>query len=89
MTVEETFKEFFDSFPRYGSSLAKNWEKEIMELAKKHTKYYVQKALEAAADNVKTKEISNGSIGFLVKNTTKSIVDKESILNAYPLTNIK
>lgn len=49
---------------------------ELIEFAQIH----VQAALEAAAENVKGQEFFHGRV---------LAVDKDSIINAYPLTNIK
>ena len=37
-TAEERFQKFFDSFPRYGTRLAEDWKKEIIEIADKLAK---------------------------------------------------
>lgn len=83
-TAEERFREFFNSFPRYGTYLAENWKKEILkiadELAIDKAKFYVKAALEAAADKV---ELTEFAAEFLQEGASNSI-NKDSILNAYP-----
>jgi hypothetical protein len=36
MTAEEVFEKFFNSFPRYGTTLAEDWKKEIVKLSKEY-----------------------------------------------------
>jgi hypothetical protein len=87
-SVEKAFKTFFDSFPRYGTWLAEDWEKEIMQIAKrfakKTAKHEVSKALEAASKKAKLKDVKVPYEGvragghYVVKR-----IDEKSILNAY------
>jgi hypothetical protein len=80
-TTKEHFKEFFDSFPRYGASLAKGWEKEIIKLSNAQTKLHVEAALKAAK-----KDWCKHLINKYTDEAVNTI--EESILNSYPLTNI-
>jgi uncharacterized protein involved in high-affinity Fe2+ transport len=62
-----------------------------IELAKKVAKIHVQAALEAAADNVymkKEESYIGGLKGDGMLYETIEIVDRDSILTAYPLKNI-
>jgi len=54
----------------------------MIEFAQMH----VQEALREAGEKAKTKKTYRGSDTSMV---VKKVIDKESILNAYPLTNIK
>lgn len=54
----------------------------MIEFAKLHCEAQAK----VISENVKTKEVDGGYQGG---GTSITIVDKESILNAYPLTNIK
>lgn len=58
----------------------------LIEFAKLH----VQEALKKASENVKTKSIfkKQGRSGYS-NYIQKTVLDKRSILNAYPLENIK
>jgi hypothetical protein len=93
-TSEKAFENFFNSFPKYGTYLAENWKKEICaiadNLAKEKSKIYVEAALKIASEKAKTKsrkktfKASSGSeYDYIIS------VDKKSILNAFPLTDIK
>ena len=60
-----------------------DWElRAMVEFAKLH----VEAALKAAADNAETKEEAFYGVDEVY---SIRVVDKDSILNAYPLTNIK
>ena len=83
MTVEEKFKDFFKSFPRYGIFLAKDWEDEIKNLSIEFAKYHVQKALKEAS----LKATAYNKAKF--KGDINPEVDIDSILNAYSLDKIK
>jgi hypothetical protein len=61
-------------------------------------KFHIEKALKSASDNVKINEMKNYSCAIenmIVSDTSFSnddyeyYIDKNSILNSYPLTNIK
>lgn len=90
VSAEDTFKPFFDSFPRYGHTLCDDWEKEILrlarKLAKKTAKFYVEEALKVAATNAKVKDVKVPYEGaragghHVVKR-----VDEDSIINAYKI----
>lgn len=58
-------------------------KKAMVEFAK----YHVEQALKESSENVKTYDIYNESTGDMECKVT--FVDKQSILNAYPLDNIK
>lgn len=85
-TAEEKFKEFFESFPRYGVSLASDWEKEIIkladEMARDKARYHVKEALRAASGPY-TSPYNNGN------KVERAIHDSEAILNSYPEESIK
>lgn len=80
-TAEERFREFFNSFPRYGKYLAEDWKKEIIkiadELARDKAKLHVKAALKAA-----TKKATFDLIGWNEGEIYE--VNEDSILNAYP-----
>ena len=100
-TAEERFDEFFSSFPKYGVYLAENWKKEIIEIANKlandKSKLHVEAALKEASENaeiiVNTESEYQGDLGdshgLLYKDVTTYEIDKDSILNSYPLENIE
>ena len=91
-TAEEKFEAFFSSFPKYGISLANNWKKEIVDIANKladeRAKYYVEEALKQASEKARIAKKPIRDKVFM-KIYDISVVDKQSILNAYPLDNIK
>lgn len=60
---------------------------DIIEAMIDFAKYHVEQALKEASENVKTYDIYNESTGDMECKVT--FVDKQSILNAYPLENIK
>ena len=45
ITSEEIFKDFFNSFPRYGISLASDWKDEIKIIAVKFARLHAKNAL--------------------------------------------
>ena len=77
----ETAEEFLNANWR-GEGLKLNVNGLMIEFAKMH----VQAALKAASENAQRKKVYNGHSERLI---VKRVIDKESILNAYPLTNIK
>jgi hypothetical protein len=83
MTAEQKFEKFFNSFPRYGTTLAEDWKKEIVELSKDFTEQKCKELLEIVAKNAKQKTIF-GSYGD-PQNSHLIIIDKDSILNAVNL----
>lgn len=62
-----------------------NSKKHIYEIMCRFAKLHVEAALKAASENaeIRTEEIGGGL------NIEWKVIDKDSILNAYPLTNIK
>ena len=93
-TAEERFQKFFDSFPRYGTRLADDWKKEIIEiadkLAKDKAKHHVRQALTKAAEKAKTKKKEIPYTGARAGGSYFiDVVDTDSILNAYPTNKIK
>lgn len=90
-TAEERFEEFFSTFPRHGVYLAENWKKEIIEIANKlandKSKFYVEAALKQASKKVTCSEeyqYDEYDNPFLIAK-----INRDSILNSYPLENIK
>lgn len=85
-TAEKKFKEFFESFPRYGVSLASDWEKEIIKLADEMARdkavYHVKKALSAATKDYASPYNRGNKVA-------RESHDIEAILNAYPEELIK
>lgn len=76
MTAEEFFEEWLENDEKYGKT---NFHDCMIEFAK----YHVQKALEEASEQAKVEsepDYRGGSWEY---------VDKDSILNSYPLENIK
>lgn len=63
-----------------------NSKKHIHEIMCRFAKLHVESALQSASKNAKRKKVYNGHPQRLI---VKRVIDKESILNAYPLTNIK
>ena len=78
MTQLPTAKEFFNQWDEVSGDTFE-WELMMKEFAKLH----VKAALEAASEKAHTIHIDCGILGVIEE------VDKDSILNAYPLTNIK
>lgn len=75
-----TAEEFFMKFKHtHGPN---NHHKALIEFAKMH----VEAALKYASENAQRKKVYNGHPQRLV---VKRVIDKDSILNAYSLTNIK
>jgi hypothetical protein len=71
------------------------WMEDMM---KEFTKLHVEKALKSASDNVKINQMKNYSCAMenmVISDTSFSdddyeyYVDKDSIINSYPLTNIE
>ena len=63
-----------------------NWGDQFSDVMIAFTKLHVTAALKAAAENVKTKE----DIAIFAEGSYRTqVVDRESILNSYPLDNIK
>lgn len=89
MTAEESFEKFFNSFPRYGTRLATDWKEEIIKIAENYAiefaKFHVEAALKEASEKASLTDFAHE---FLQEGADDAI-DKESILNAYPLENIK
>lgn len=84
--AEERFRVFFESFPRYGVSLATDWEEEIIriaeDLAKDKARYHVKEALRAASGPY-TSPYNKGN------KVARETHDSEAILNSYPEELIK
>jgi hypothetical protein len=75
-----TAAEFFMKFKHtHGPD---NHYKALIEFAQMH----VEAALKEASENAQRKKVYNGNSQRLI---VKRVIDKESILNAYPLTLIK
>ena len=81
MTTEEFLKQL-DSKP--GSCWTQS-DESICEALRKFAQYHVEKALEAASESVCTKHEE----GSIMNPEGDWVIDKQSILNAYPLDNIK
>jgi hypothetical protein len=76
MTAEQKFEKFFNSFPRYGTTLAEDWKKEIVELSKDFTEQKCKELLEIVAEKAEVR------LGI---SSCNYVVDKDSILNAVNL----
>ena len=76
-----TAAEFYTDFVIKNKSDGKTLDL-MIEFAKLH----VQEALKEASVNAKRKKVYNGNSQRLI---VKRVIDPDSILNAYPLTNIK
>jgi hypothetical protein len=74
MTAEQKFEKFFDSFPRYGTTLAEDWKKEIVELSKDFTEQKCKELLEIVAEKA-----------YAQVEYDCAVIDKDSILNAVNL----
>jgi predicted house-cleaning noncanonical NTP pyrophosphatase (MazG superfamily) len=99
MTAEQKFEKFFNSFPRYGTTLAEDWKKEIVELSKDFTEQKCKELLEIVAEKAETKtekksqygkyrkwqKVKEGGEFDLFSYHMKVSVDKNSILNAVNL----
>jgi len=62
-------------------------EQDIAWMLIKFAKYHVEKALKEASENVRAR--TRKDVDYLDMNDDWREVDKDSILNAYPLENIK
>jgi hypothetical protein len=62
------------------------FEFDIRDVMIKFAKLHVEAALKEASEKAKTSEFWEGNTG---SEYCETIVDKESILNSYPLNNIK
>jgi hypothetical protein len=82
-TAEEFFK---SSIPKYESVSELMTDGDIFYHAKEFAKLHVEAALKAAAENAETKEEASYGVDEIYYTR---VVDKDSILNAYSLTNIK
>lgn len=83
-----TAKEFLDSYKKtIGVRLISDMSPEqISNYAIEFAKLHVQAALKAASKQAKTKE----DVAIFAEGSYRTqVVDKESILNSYPLENIK
>lgn len=83
LTAEEFVKEFRKTNPIADAESIEHWmAQHCIEFAKLH----VEAALKSASKQAKTKE----DIAIFAEGSYKiQVVDKDSILNAYPLENIK
>lgn len=77
MSKIPTAKEFLDDAPNNG----KYWENKLIEFAKLH--------VEACKEEYLQKAFGRYMNHAFDKNPTRVPIDEDSILNAYPLTNIK
>jgi hypothetical protein len=82
MTAEQKFEKFFNSFPRYGTTLAEDWKKEIVELSKEYTEQKCKELLEIVAKKARVITIWEGNTGSEYMDFD---IDKNSILNAVNL----
>ena len=80
MSKIPTAEEFFDSVVGYTHT-------EMCERAIEFAKLHVEAALKIASEEAKTFDVYNESCGDLECKVT--FIKKDSILNSYPLTNIK
>jgi hypothetical protein len=71
----QTAKEFYDA----------HYSDDTVVMMKDFARLHVEAALEEAGKKAKTKKIYRGTDSSML---VKKVIDKESILNAYPLTNI-
>lgn len=63
---------------------------DIIEMFKVFAGLHTKRALYIATKTAKTKtELKGKSMGGYTKYVDKEVLDKKSVLNAYPLTNIK
>jgi hypothetical protein len=89
MTAEQKFEKFFNSFPRYGTTLAEDWKKEIVELSKDFTEQKCKELLEIVAEKAKIKKEyyrdSNLKSNYGDPEIEIMVIDKDSILNAVNL----
>jgi uncharacterized protein with PIN domain len=86
-TVKEFFKKYSDNTSLTEGYYAYLVEKESFEEAMiEFAKLHVEAALKEASENAKC---CNGAIVDLDHTIIEAYVEKDSILNAYPLKNIK
>lgn len=80
----QSAEEFFSSYEKLRTLIPayRNDIDELLQIAREFAKLHVEAALEAAAEKATTIKISWGLGEY-------DDVDKDSILNAYPLINIK
>ena len=84
MSKIPTVKEFLKGRPwKSGTNLQERIHESMIEFAKLH----VEAALKIASEEAKTFDVYNESCGDLECKVT--FIKKDSILNSYPLTNIK
>lgn len=89
-----TAEEFLNNFRFEAGEMIGNRDFDTMALyAKEFAKLHVEAALKAASENATTMTLEEGFLdtvkGIWVKYPKKYIVNKDSILNSYPLENIK
>ena len=77
-----TAEEMFEANPILPPGVARN---ACIAFMKTFAKLHVKAALKEASEKAKTKKIYRGTDSSML---VKKVIDKESILNAYPLTNI-
>lgn len=87
-TIEEFYIEKWGVCPMIEKEIALHSYYEMLSFAKEYAKLHVEAALESAAEKVKTYteedyDKRNGEFIYT------QVVNKQSILNAYPLENIK
>lgn len=80
-TAEELFNQIY--MVPDGAEWTKDAKKVAIEVAKSLSKLHVEAALKAAAQNASIDSVNLGASEF------QTVVDKESILLAYPLENIQ
>lgn len=82
-----TAEEYFSKrYAELGINHTDEIDGEDIQIAIEFTKLHIDAALKEASEKAKTKE----DIAIFAEGTFETqIVDKDSILNAYPLTNIK
>jgi hypothetical protein len=81
-TAEQLFKTEYSIMDSEYPEMAAHVRRKVIEFARLH----VEAALKAAAENAETKEEASYGVDEIYYTR---VVDKDSIINAYPLTNIK
>ena len=75
-----------EEFLNHQEETVSHFEFDIRDVMIKFAKLHVEAALKEASEKAKTSEFWEGNTG---SEYCETIVDKESILNSYPLNNIK
>lgn len=88
-TIQELADNFYTRYENHGDGFghsSNTYNKRLCEQIREQIEYHVAEALKAASENAET-EIEFGNP--YDKESAYSVVNKASILNSYPVENIK